>query len=87
MPDTWGKLADRWAMSTPRTTSGRSPGVITTAPSKSRSSTLGIVIAATSRPVTSRLSRSSSPLTSVPWHTFIRSPSDGALSSASSGIA
>ena len=66
MPEICGKFADTWAVSTPSTTSGRSPGVTTTAPSNSRSSTLGRVIAATTRPVASRASSDSSPLTSVP---------------------
>ena len=87
MPEICGKLADTCAVSTPSTISGRSPGVITTAPSNSRSSTLGSVIAATTRPVTSRASSDSSPLTSVPSQAAIRSPTEGALSSGSSGIA
>ena len=66
MPDICGKFADTWAVRTPRTTSGRSPGATTTAPSNSRSSTLGIVIAATTTPVASCASSRSSPLISVP---------------------
>ena len=66
MPDICGKLADTWAVSTPSTISGRSPGVTTSAPSKSRSRTWGSVIAATSTPVTSRVSSPSSPLTRRP---------------------
>ncbi len=66
MPEICGKFADTCAVSTPSTISGRSPGVTTSAPSKSRSSTFGSVIAATTRPGTSRASRDSSPLTRVP---------------------
>ena len=85
--DTCGKFAERWAISTPSTTSGRSPAVTTTAPSKRRSSTFGIVIPATSRPSTSRSSRAGSPETSVPSQAGIRSATDGAESSGSLGIA
>ena len=66
MPAICGKFADTWAVSTPSTTSGRSPGVTTTAPSKRRSSTCGSVIAATTIPVVSWDSSDSSPLTRVP---------------------
>ncbi len=82
-----GKVGEVCAISTPSTTSGRSPGVITAAPSNSRSRTFGIVIAATTRPVTSRLSRDSSPLARVPSTAVSRSATEGALSSGSSGMA
>ncbi len=87
IPAMFGKFADTWAVRTPSTTSGRSPGVTTTAPSKSRSSTCGSVIAATITPVASWVSRDSSPLTSRPRQARIRSATDGALSSGSSGMA
>ena len=87
MPAICGKFADTCAVSTPSTTSGRSPGVTTTAPSKSRSSTCGSVIAATTMPVLSCDSSDSSPLTRVPSQAAIRSATDGALSSGSSGSA
>ena len=87
MPAICGKFADTCAVSTPSTTSGRSPGVTTTAPSKSRSSTCGSVIAATTMPVLSCDNSDSSPLTSVPSQAAIRSATDGALSSGSSGSA
>ncbi len=86
-PEICGKLADWCAVSTPRTTSGRSPGVTTSAPSKSRSSTLGRVIAATTRPGTSRASWLSSPRTRRPSQAAIRSPTEGALSRGCSGSA
>ena len=87
MPEICGNVADTWAVSTPSTISGRSPGVITTAPSNSRSSTCGSVIAATTKPVASRASSEASPLTSVPSQAAIRSATDGALRIGSSGRA
>ena len=87
IPVMFGKFADTWAVSTPSTTSGRSPGVTTTAPSKSRSSTCGSVIAATTTPVASWVRSDSSPLTRWPWQARIRSATEGALRSGSSGIA
>ena len=80
IPDICGKFADTWAVRTPRTTSGRSPGATTTAPSNSRSSTLGSVIAAMTTPVASCASSRSSPLTSVPSQASIMSPTEGAFS-------
>ena len=85
IPDIRGKFADTWAVRTPRTTSGRSPGTTTTAPSNSRSRTLGRVIAATTKPVASCASSRSSPLTIVPAQAAIMSPTEGAWSSGSSG--
>ena len=73
-------------MTIARTTSGRSPGVTTTAPSNSRSRTLGIVIAATTNPVASRDSSAGSPRTRDAPQAVARSLNDGALSSGSSGI-
>ena len=87
IPDICGKFADTWAVRTPRTTSGRSPAATTTAPSNSRSSTLGSVIAAMTRPVASCASRRSSPLTSLPSQASIMSPTEGAFSRGSSGSA
>ena len=87
MPESIGKVLDRCASSTPSTTSSRSPGTITTPPSMSRSSTCGIVIAATTRPVLSRSSHWASPWTSRPSQASIRSLTVGARSSGVSGRA
>ena len=86
-PDRVGRVRAWWASSTPSTTSSRSPGTMTVAPSKSRSMTCGIDIAATSRPRLSRSSSSASPCTSVPSQAAIRSATVGARSNGASGTA
>ena len=84
-PESVGSVRAWWARSTPRTTSSRSPGTMTTAPSKSRSMTCGIDMAATRRPRLSRSSRSASPWTRMPSHAVTRSATVGARSRAVSG--
>ena len=66
IPAIWGKFADTWAVRTPRTTSGQSPGATTTAPSNRRSGGWGSVMAAITTPVASCASSLSSPLMSLP---------------------
>ena len=66
MHDSDGKPSAAWALTTASTTSERSPGVMTATPSVSRSSTCSAVMPATSTSITSRLSSSGSPLTTVP---------------------
>ena len=84
-PDRVGRVRAWCASSTPSTTSSRSPGTITVAPSNSRSMTCGIDIAATTRPRLSRSSSSASPCTRVPSQAATRSPTVGARSSGASG--
>ena len=83
--DSDGNPSAAWALATASTTSERSPGVITAAPSVSRSTTCSAVMPATSTPITSRASSDSSPCTSVPATAPHRSPTVGATSSGSSG--
>ena len=85
MPAGLGKVLARCASSSPSRTSVRSAGTIAVHPSKSRSSTLGRVIAATSRPGDSRSSRSSSPNTSSPPTAPISSRTVGESSTDGSG--
>ena len=66
--DNDGNPSAAWALTTASTTSERSPGVMTAMPSRSRSSTCSAVIPATSTPITSRSSSSSSPLIRRPVH-------------------
>ncbi len=73
------------ATSSPRRTSVRSPGVMTTAPSTSFSRRFSNVIAPTSTSNTSRPSRVSSPLTSCPPTAFINCPTVGAVRNGSVG--
>ena len=61
MPEIDGNVADACAVSTPSSTSLRSPGTITTEPSMRRGSTFSIDIAAITTPSASRSSRSGSP--------------------------
>ena len=86
-PESEGSVVDWWASSTPRSTSSRSPGTMTTPSSTSRSMTWGIDMAATTRPEHSRSSSAASPWTRVPSHAAMRSPTVGERSSGTSGRA
>ena len=87
MPEIDGNVADACAVSTPSSTSLRSPGTTTTEPSMSRGSTFSIDIAATTTPSASRLSRSGSPAYSSPSTASMIVRIEGATRYGSSGIA
>ncbi len=87
MPATVGKVSEACAVSTPRRTSLRSPGITTMAPSVRRASTFSIDMAETTTPSASRLRSAWSPLTSVPSTASSSSATVGATRNASSGMA
>ena len=87
MPEIDGNVADACAVSTPSSTSLRSPGTTTTEPSMRRVSTFSIDIAAITTPSASRSSRSGSPAYSSPSTASMIARIDGATRNGSSGMA
>ena len=82
-----GSTDDACANSAASTTSARSPGVISTAPSSMRSIRFGSVIAATVRCSASRPSSSASPAITSPSQAAATWPTVGAISRSISGSA
>ncbi len=87
MPAGEGSSLDACANSAASSTSARSPGVISTAPSSMRSIRFGSVIAATVRCSASRPSSSASPAMISPSHAAATWPTVGAISRSISGSA
>ncbi len=86
MAESEGNVGAACAETSPRITSDRSPGVITTAPSWMRSSRCSMLIAPTMTPSASRASSAGSPAVRSPSTAVMSSPTVGAESNGISGM-